>query len=82
MPTQRILSEKDVDYLEQRLRDVFVTKDEFTKYRSELIDKLDEILKEILTSRQEQRILSQRSSDHEERTSTLEETRSQDQPPA
>ena len=44
MPTKRFLTENDVDYLEKRLSEVFVTKDEFTLYRSELMSKLYEIL--------------------------------------
>ncbi|MBL7159716.1 hypothetical protein ISS85_04520 [Candidatus Microgenomates bacterium] len=82
MVAQRMLTEKDVDYLEQRLRDVFATKDEFTKYRSELINKLDKILQEIVASRQEQEIISRHSSDYEERISLLEKIHPQSQHPS
>lgn len=43
-----ILSERDNDYLEERFKDVFATKKEFSKYRSDIMDKLDEILKEVV----------------------------------
>jgi hypothetical protein len=74
MAGKRFLSEKDVDYLEKRLRDVFATKDEFTTYRSELLNKLDKILGEIKGSREEQTVLSHQVSNHEDRISVLEGT--------
>jgi len=45
---------------------------QLVSHRSDLIDKLDVILKEILASREEQTILSHRSSDHENRISKIE----------
>ncbi|KKQ97347.1 MAG: hypothetical protein UT24_C0012G0018 [Candidatus Woesebacteria bacterium GW2011_GWB1_39_12] len=44
MPKQ-ILTEKDLDLIEERLKDTFVTKEEFTEYKSEYFDKLDKIVK-------------------------------------
>ena len=41
----KYLTEKDVDYLEERLQETFVTKEDFVSYKSELFDKLDEIIK-------------------------------------
>ena len=43
-----------------------------TKFRSDMYDKLDGILKEIVASRQEQTILSHKVSDHEDRITSLE----------
>ena len=39
------LTQRDLDEIEGRLEDVFVTKSDFTDYKSELFDKLDEIVK-------------------------------------
>lgn len=55
------------------LGEIFVTKEDFAKHRSELIDKLDGILKEILASREEQTVLAHQVSGHEDRIMTLEE---------
>lgn len=49
----KYLTEKDVDYLEKRLKDTFVTKEEFLEYKSELFDKLDEIIKNTRDSKEE-----------------------------
>jgi len=67
------ITQKDLDGIENRLKDVFVTKEEFTVHKSELLNKLDEILKEILASRQEQTVLVHQVSGHEDRITTLEE---------
>jgi hypothetical protein len=74
MAAKKFLTEKDVDYLEKRFREVFVTKDEFTAYRSDLLNRLDEILGEIKASREEQTVMSHQVSDHEVRISSLEGT--------
>ncbi len=74
MPNQGYLTEKDWEEIEQRLQEVFMTKEEFTQYRSDLMNKLDEILKEIITSREEQTIIGGQTSDHEDRIATLEKT--------
>ena len=67
-----ILSEKDIDYLEKRFKDVFATKGEFEKYRSDVMDKLDKILSEVVASRQEQKLLARSSGDHENRIEKIE----------
>lgn len=41
----KFLTEEDIDLLESRLKEVFVTKEDFTEYKSELFGKLDEIIK-------------------------------------
>lgn len=39
------LTQNDLDEIENTLTNVFVTKDEFFEYKSELFDKLDKIVK-------------------------------------
>jgi hypothetical protein len=67
-----MLTQKDIDLLEK----TFVTKDDLDvklqSLKSDLMNKLDSILKEILASREEQTILAHKVSDHEERITTLE----------
>ena len=43
----------DLDEIENRLSDVFVTKEDFTDYKSELFNKLDEIVKNTSDTNQE-----------------------------
>lgn len=71
MTNKRFLTEQDVDYLEQRLSDVFVTKDEFTSYKSELFNRLDKIIKEIRNHREERKVLSRRTSKHSDELEKL-----------
>ena len=73
MTKQRILSEADIDYLENRLKETFPTKEEFTRFKEKMFNTLDKILKEVVASREEQIVLSGRTSDHEDRIETLEE---------
>lgn len=56
----KFLTEADIDYLEERLREVFVTKDEFTQYKSELFEKLDEIIKNTRDTNQEVELVENR----------------------
>jgi hypothetical protein len=42
---EKMITQKDLDEIEGRLKDTFVTKEDFTEYKSELFDKLDEIVK-------------------------------------
>jgi len=58
--TDKFLTEKDIDYLEKRLRDTFITKDEFFKYKSELFEKLDEIIKNTRDSKEEVDLIENR----------------------
>lgn len=58
--TGKFLTEQDIDYLEQRLREVFVTKEEFTQYKSELFNKLDEIIKNTRDTNQEVELVENR----------------------
>jgi 3-dehydroquinate dehydratase len=67
------LTQKDIELLE----DSFATKEylnqKLTELKSDLLNKLDSILKEILASRDEQTILAHRVSNHEDRLEKLEE---------
>lgn len=72
MSPRTFLTEKDIEALEQRFKEIFTTKEEFQKYRSDLFDKLDVILKEVLASREEQTLIGHRISDHEDRIEVLE----------
>lgn len=67
-----MLTQKDIDTLESNFKEVFATKEELQQMKSDLLDKLDQILKEILASREEQTILSHRVSNHEDRITKLE----------
>ncbi len=66
------LTQIDLDQLEERLSGVFATKKEIAEYKSSLMDKLDKILKEILSSREEQTVLAHQVSGHEDRIQALE----------
>ncbi|OGH18454.1 MAG: hypothetical protein A2868_02605 [Candidatus Levybacteria bacterium RIFCSPHIGHO2_01_FULL_40_15b] len=63
----KMLTEADIDYLEQRLRDAFVTKEEFTQYKSELFDKLDEIIKNTRNTNEEVELVENRVTKIEDR---------------
>jgi hypothetical protein len=83
MPKKVIIDQKGFDYLFERLKNYFLSKDEFEDFRfqleetlknhrDDLLKTMDKILKEIITSRQEQKLLSHRSSNHGERLEKLE----------
>ena len=55
-----MLTQKDIDILETNFKKIFATKEELMQVKSDLMIKLDKILKEILASRQEQTINSHR----------------------
>ena len=58
--TDKFLTEKDVDYLEQRLKEAFVTKEEFFGYKSDLFDKLGEIIKNTRDTSEEVELVENR----------------------
>lgn len=74
MSSKTFLTEGDINLLEERLKEIFLTKEEFQKHRSELFDKLDSILKEVQASREEQTVIARRISGHEDRIEALEES--------
>jgi len=67
-----MITQKDIKLLER----TFVTKEDLeqnlTSLKSELLNKLDSILKEILAMRQEQTVLAHQVSNHEDRITNLE----------
>lgn len=67
-----MLTEADIDLLETRFTQVFFTKKESEKLKSELINKLDSILKEVLASREEQTIVVHKVSEHGDRIENVE----------
>lgn len=67
-----MITEKDADLLESRFRKIFATKEELQKMKSDLLDKLDSILKEILAMREEETVLAHQVSNHEDRITALE----------
>lgn len=73
MKNHKMLTEADIDYLEQRLEEKFLTKDDFIKFKDDIFTKLDRILKEIVTSREEQTVIAHRVSNHEDKIEALEE---------
>lgn len=72
MLKNRILTEEDIEYLESRFKNTFLTKKDFLQFKSDIFDKLDKILKEIISSREEQTIIASKSSNHEDRIEILE----------
>lgn len=72
MPEISTLTEKDIDYLEERFQKTFVTKDDLRQTKSDLLNVLDKILKEVVANRQERTLLANRSIKHSERLEKLE----------
>lgn len=58
---------KDLDEIENRLKESFVTKEDFTEYRSELFNKLDEIVKNTSDTNTEVELVENRVSKLEEK---------------
>jgi hypothetical protein len=56
------LTQKDLDEIENRLSETFVTKGDFTEYKSELFNKLDKIVKNTSDTNQEVEISENRVS--------------------
>lgn len=61
------------ELLETKFKKTFLTKEEFREFRSELYEKLDEILGEVQASREEGVVIGHRLSAHEDRITNLEE---------
>jgi GTPase involved in cell partitioning and DNA repair len=61
------LTVKDLDEIEERLKDNFVTKNDFTEYKSDLFDKLDQIVKNTSDTNTETELLENRVSKIEDR---------------
>lgn len=67
-----MITQKDIDNLEE----VFVTKEDFKEgmqsLKSDLINKIDDILSGVNASREEETVMSVQISDHEDRITSLE----------
>lgn len=67
-----MITQKDIDNLEE----VFVTKEDFKEgmqsLKSDLINKMDDILSGVNASREEETVMSGQISDHEDRITSLE----------
>lgn len=66
------ITQNDIDLLEQSLVTKDDLKNEMTSLKSDLLDKMDDILQEVKTSREEETVMSGQISDHEDRITRLE----------
>ncbi len=78
----RTLTQADVDYLKQELREDFPTKQDFEEFKSSFFDKIDPILKEVVAKREERVIRAEQIRRHEDRISNLEKIHPQGKHPA
>jgi len=60
-----MITQKDLDAIEGRLKESFVTKDDFTEYKDELFNKLDSIVKNTSDTNQEVELIENRVSNLE-----------------
>lgn len=67
-----MLTINDIRELENRFKDLFLTKDEFQRFRSDLFDKLDYFIGEISDSREERIVAAGQISDLSDRVEKLE----------
>lgn len=67
-----MITQQDIDSLEE----VFVTKDDLktsmTDLKSDIMDKMDEVLSEIKDSREEETVMAHQISGHEDRITKIE----------
>jgi hypothetical protein len=61
---------RDLDEIENRLKETFVTKENFTEYKSELFNKLDQIVKNTSDTNTEVELVINRVSKLEEKFQT------------
>lgn len=66
------ITQKDLDEIENRLSETFVTKDDFTEYKSELFNKLDEIVKNTSDTNQEVELIENRVTNLESKLQVTE----------
>lgn len=71
-----MLTQKDLDQLEKTFVTKFDLKEALSNLKSDIFNKLDSILKEIVASREERTIMAHKISDHEDRISVLENAKS------
>lgn len=60
-----MITQKDLDEIENRLKESFITKDDFTEYKDELFSKLDSIVKNTSDTNQEVELIENRVSNLE-----------------
>jgi len=60
-----MITQKDLDEIEGRLKESFITKDDFTGYKDELFNKLDSIVKNTSDTNQEVELIEHRVSNLE-----------------
>ena len=61
------LTIKDLDEIEERLQEVFITKEDFTEYKSQLFNKLDKIVKNTANTNTETELIVSRVAKIEKR---------------
>lgn len=66
------LTQKDLDEIEKTLSETFITKEDFTSYKSELFDKLDKIVKNTADTKEEVETIASQSSNHNDRLEIIE----------
>lgn len=72
---QYVPTEKQLDYIEQRLKQAFVTNEKFDQFRSDIFEKLDGLIKMMRDMRQEQIIEIHQFQELEDRVEVLEAVR-------
>jgi len=60
-----MITQKDLDEIENRLKESFITKDDFVEYKDELFNKLDSIVKNTSDTNQEVELIENRVSNLE-----------------
>ena len=60
-----MITQKGLDEIENRLKETFTTKDDFTEYKDELFNKLDSIVKNTSDTNQEVELIENRVSNLE-----------------
>ncbi len=60
MANKRLLTKADADYLKEEFKEDFPTKEDFEDFRSKFFDKIDPILKEVTTAREERPLIENR----------------------
>ena len=61
------ITQNDLDEIENRLSDTFITKGDFSEYKSELFDRLDQIVKNTADTNTEVELVENRVSKIEEK---------------
>jgi|GEM_PF-5501485 len=60
-----MITQKDLDEIENRLKESFITKEDFSEYKDELFNKLDSIVKNTSDTNQEVELIENRVSNLE-----------------